>query len=42
MTFKRNWNFLSFPILDSYLIAKLLLGYDIICRKPGNWNPKTG
>lgn len=29
MTFTRNWNFLSFPILDSYLIAKQLLGYDI-------------
>lgn len=24
MTLERNWSFLRFPILDSYLIAKLL------------------
>lgn len=27
MTFKRNWTSLCFPVLDSYLIAKLLYGY---------------
>lgn len=33
MTFKRNSIFLCFPVLDSYLSAKLLSGYDMLVQK---------
>lgn len=32
MTFKRNWTSLCSPVLDGYLIAKLLYRYDILVQ----------